>query len=161
VKRLVAFVGAVIMLGIGLTATAQAAPSAPVIKHFTVVMTKGINIVVTDGDNPGGIGKATSTNPTSVALMFPAGPGSMTLTPIIGALSPPNAACIVVAQETGTFSFSFTPTAMPGFRFGGGGDYTRFTSTSYERHGRRCDTKHIKNQISIIDAGATFLNAVG
>lgn len=162
-KRCGAFVGAGMFMAVALTGPAAAAPlpSAPVVKQFTVLMTKQLNVVITNGSNPAGVGQVAATSPTSFKMTFPAGPGTLTLTPTISGVAAPDARCTATSKQSGTFSFTFTPTAQPGFAFGGSGGYVEYMVVTYERHGKRCDSNHVRNTLTIIDAGATELHAVG
>jgi hypothetical protein len=159
-KTLVA-ASAMVTFAVTLAATAEAASADPVLQRFKISIVNQTSQVKASGIVVNDRGTATPTSATSYQLSFPSGPGDLTETvqSTTGGLGP---GCVERLSQTGTFEFSYTPTAQPGLRFGGDGTYTQSSLTIFHRLlGGGCDTAAppVFRRVTV-DAGATFVFAV-
>jgi hypothetical protein len=142
-------------------ATARAAASDPVLQSFHINVVNHPGRVVASGIVLNSTGTATPTSPTSYNLTFPGGPGRLTetVTDSVGGIGP---GCVQKLSQSGTFTFSYAPTAVLGLVFGGTGTYTQNSFTVYRLlPGGGCDTSALPLlRNATVDAAATRVFAV-
>jgi hypothetical protein len=145
----------------GLYAAPAVAAPARVLQRFQISLAGAASPVTATGLALNGAGTATPSGPASFAMSFPTGPASLTesVQQTVGGLGP---GCVDIRRESGTFTFSYSPTAQPGLRFGGNGTFTSSSLTIYHQNaGGGCDTAGAPLfQFGSVDAGATEVFAV-
>jgi hypothetical protein len=141
---------------IAIAAAAARAAADPVLQTFDIRVAGPFPGQVTaNGAAVTGRGTATPTSATSYSLLFPTGPGSLTET-VVHTTGGIGAGCVERLSQSGTFKFSYFPTAVVRLRFGGSGTYTQSSVTVYLpllRGG--CDTTTPLQHTASVHAEAT------